>query len=179
MNYHYTPAELKELLSSMTIIVDSRENSWKHVEDYFIKKKIQYKQHKLDYGDYSCMLPKNLELGILRDTYFTDLVCIERKNSLTELSNNLSNDRDRFVSELLRKKDTKLFLMVENTAGGYGDILSHKYNSQYGEASFMATLKSMEAQFNINVSFLADKSLAPVFIFSTLYYHIRNYLLGR
>jgi ERCC4-type nuclease len=179
MKYHYTDKELKALLSSMTIIIDTREQKNSHIVDYLDKHKVAHTSKKLDYGDYSCMIPVNPELGIVRDTYFTDVVAVERKNGLTELSNNLSNDRDRFVSELLRTKGTKLFLMIENTLGGYDDILNHKYNSKYNEKSFIATLKSFEAQFNINISFLPDKELSGFFIFSTLYYTVRNYLLGR
>lgn len=179
MHYHYTDTELKNLLKTLTIIVDTRENQNKHIIDYFDKKKIPYITKKLDHADYSCFIPANTELGIMRDMYFTDTVCIERKAHLNELANNLSNDRERFVNELIRKGKSKLFLMVESTPNGYSDILNHNYNSKYGEASFTATLKSMEAQYNINISFLPDKTLAGFFIFSTLYYHVRNYLLGR
>jgi ERCC4-type nuclease len=176
MKYHYTDKEIKALLDSIVILVDSRENQWKHIEDYFIKKKINYNVKALSYGDYSAYLPANFELGIIRDTYFIDTIAIERKNGLTELSNNLSNDRERFISELIRAQDTKLFLMVEDVPNGYGDILNHKYNTKYNEKSYVATLKSFESQFNINIAFMSDNTLSGFFIFSTLYYTIRNYL---
>ena len=179
MIHSYTETELKNLLKSLTIIVDTRENQNKHIIDYFDKKKIPYITKKLDYGDYSCLIEANPELGINRDMYFTDTVCIERKAHLTELSNNLSNDRDRFVNELIRKGNTKLFLMVENTPNGYSDILNHNYNSKYGESSFIGTLCSFESQYNINISFLPDNLLSGFFITSKLHYHVRNYLLGR
>lgn len=179
MIYSYTDTELKTLLKSLTIIVDTRENQNKHILDYFDKKKIPYITKKLDTADYGCMIPVNPELGIYRDMYFTDTVVVERKAHLTELSNNLSNDRERFVNELIRKGNTKLFVMIENTPNGYGDILSHNYRSQYNEKSFIGTLKSMESQYNININFLPDNTLSGFFIFSTFHYHIRNYLLGR
>ncbi|MDF2563705.1 MAG: hypothetical protein K0Q53_100 [Massilibacillus sp.] len=179
MIYSYTETELKTLLKSLTIIVDTREQANNHVIDYFTKKKIPYITKKLDYGDYCCYIGANPELGIMRDMYFTDTVVIERKNSLTELSNNLSNDRERFVNELIRKGNTKLFLMIENTPNGYGDILTHNYRSQYNEKSFIGTLKSMESQYDIHINFLSDNELSGFFIWSTLYYGIRNYLLGR
>lgn len=178
MIHSYTDKELKELLSSLTILVDTREQENGHVTAYFDKKKIPYVKKALNFADYSCMIPANPELGITRDMYFTDAVVIERKNSLTELSNNLSNDRDRFISELIRKGNAKLCLMIENTIG-YSDILNHKYNTHYSEKSYLATLFSFQARFNINITFLPDKSLAGLFVFSMLHYHVRNYLLGR
>lgn len=178
MIYSYTDTELKNLLKSLAILVDSREQENSHILDYFAKKKIPYVKKALNFADYSCFIPKNEPLGIMRDMYFTDTVVVERKSSLTELSNNLSNDRDRFVSELIRKGNAKLFLMVENCIG-YSDILNHKYNTQYNEKSYLATLFSFQAQFNINIAFVPDKLLSGFFIASVFHYHIRNWLLGR
>ena len=179
MKYHYTETELKTLLASLTIIVDSREQENSHVTAYLDKRKVPYITQKLDFGDYSCFLPANPELGIIRDAYFSDMVVVERKNSLTELSNNLSNDRDRFVSELLRAKPAYFHLMVENAPGGYADILNHRYDTQYNEKSYAATLKSFEAAYDLRVNFLPDNKLSGFFIWSTMYYFVRNHLLGR
>jgi ERCC4-type nuclease len=72
MKYHYTDKELKALLSSMTVIIDTREQQNSHIVDYLDKHKVAHISKKLDYGDYSCMIPFNQELGIMRDTYFTE-----------------------------------------------------------------------------------------------------------
>lgn len=109
--YKYTKKELETLLKSITIIVDSRENANDHIIKYFDKKKIPHISNKLDYGDYSCYLPSNPELGIMRDLYFD--CYIERKNSLEEISTNIGSKRVQFESELLRAKDSKFTIMIE------------------------------------------------------------------
>jgi hypothetical protein len=50
--YRYTETELKKLLQSITIVVDTRENSNKPIIDYFEAKKIPYVVQKLDYCVY-------------------------------------------------------------------------------------------------------------------------------
>lgn len=109
--YRYTEKELKELLKSITIVVDTRENANDHIIKYFDDKKIPHISRKLDYGDYSCFLPANTELGIMRDIHF-DCV-IERKAHLEELSGNLTTDRTRLENEFIRGKDSRFILMIE------------------------------------------------------------------
>ncbi len=109
--YRFTDKELKELLKSITIIVDTREQANQHIIKYFEDRKIPYIVRKLDFGDYSCFLPSNPELGIMRDTYF-DCV-IERKAHLEELSSNLTTDRTRLENEFIRGKDSRFILMIE------------------------------------------------------------------
>lgn len=167
--YKYTDKEIKELLKSMTVIVDTREQVNGHILDYFNNKKIPYINAKLDYGDYSAYIPVNPELGIMRDIY---LDCfIERKNSLEELSGTFST-RDRFESELLRAKDSKFILMVEET-NGYEKIIEHKYNTQYNEKSFLATLFTFEHRYGMNINFI-DKKYSGLFIYQQLYYFCRE-----
>ena len=97
--YKYTDKQQEELLSSITIIVDTREKENKNIIDYFEKKKIRYNKKTLDYGDYSFFLPQNIELSIPRDLYFDKKIAIERKMSLEELSGNFSQHRDRSEKE--------------------------------------------------------------------------------
>ena len=87
---------MDELISSMVILVDTREKVNDHILEYFDKKNIIYKKKALDYGDYSFMIPANDKLSIPRDLYFMNKVVVERKASLEEISNNLTKERDRF-----------------------------------------------------------------------------------
>lgn len=41
----------------MVILVDSREKKNSHILDYFRKQKIAYQVEKLEYNDYSFMIP--------------------------------------------------------------------------------------------------------------------------
>ena len=68
--YKFTDKEMEELISSMTILVDTREQKNNHITDYFDRKKINYKRKALNYGDYSFMIPANEKLSIPRDLYF-------------------------------------------------------------------------------------------------------------
>lgn len=171
--YRYTDKELKELLKSIVIIADTREQSNDHIIKYFDQKKIPHISKKLDYGDYSCLLPANPELGIIRDTYFN--CYIERKNSLEEISSNLSSERERFESELLRAKDSRFILMVEESQG-YEKIINHKYDTQYNEKSFLATLFSFGHRYGMDINFI-DKKYAGLFIYQQLYYFVRGALI--
>ena len=81
---------MEELISSIVILVDTREKVNFHITDYFDRKEIKYKKKALSYGDYSFMISANEKLGILRDLYFTNSCVIERKASLEEISNNLT-----------------------------------------------------------------------------------------
>lgn len=174
MRYHFTDMEVTKLLKSMVVLIDTREQVNSHVVDYLDKKKIPHKLHALSYGDYSCYLPKNEELGIMRDVYFTDAVVIERKASLDELAANLSQERKRFENELIRSTGTKIYLMVEN--GSYGGIVRSEYRSKYNPKSYIGTLATFSARYGLDVNFV-EKEMAGNFIYHHLYYHVREELL--
>ena len=78
--YKYTDKEIKELLKSMVILVDSRENANSHILKWFDEKKISYKIEKLEFCDYSFLLPANSELGFNRDLYFADKIPNKKAN---------------------------------------------------------------------------------------------------
>lgn len=172
MLYKYTNKELKILLRSLIILIDTREQENSHITNYFDKKKITYKNMKLDFGDYSFMLPENKKLGITRDLYFTNVITVERKGSLEELSSNLTRDRKRIENEFLRAKG-KVILLIENAS--YDDIVNHRYRTQYNSMSFVATLKAFECRYNLSINFV-KKSSTGNFIYHTFYYFLREYL---
>jgi hypothetical protein len=120
------------------------------------------------------MLPENKELGIMRPIYFNDQVAIERKASLTELSNNFTHDRTQFENELIRSNGSKLILMVENTAG-YDDIIKHNYSTNYKPKSFLATLHTFKHRYDLDTVFIKPE-LAGNYIYYSFYYWLREYL---
>ncbi len=174
MRYHYTDKEKKEILNNMVVLVDTREQENKHILEFFNKKKVKYKNKKLDYGDYSFMLPEMPELGILKPLFFDNEIVIERKGSLTELSGNLTEGRERFEKELIRKKDSKFYLMIED--GSWEDIQSGCYNTKYNPVSFLATLNAYIARYGIDINFVT-KYYAGIFIFGLFNYHLREVIL--
>lgn len=170
--FRYKDSEIEEILKSIVILIDTREKENSHIKDYFDKKGIEYKVKKLDYGDYSFYVPRNEALGITRELYFNDIVCIERKGSLEELSGNFTKDRAR-IEEELSKKRGRLYLMIEGAT--YEDILRHNYKTKYIPLSFIATLKTFEARYDINTSFIS-KVGAGNYIYYTFFYYLREYL---
>jgi len=173
MHYAFTDGEIKKLLKSLTVIVDTREQRNGHIIEYLDKHKIPRISKKLDFGDYSCLLPADQEFGFMRDVYCSDTVVIERKASLEELSGNLTHDRVRFESELLRASKVKTYLMIEN--GSYSDIVEHRYKTELSPAAYIGALKAFEARYNLSVNFIPVGHTGS-FIYSTLYYHLREQL---
>lgn len=105
MKQYYTDKKYKELLSHMVVLVDTRENTNKNVTDWFDKNNIKWKSRALKTGDYGLMVESCPELGFSIDTYFSDELCIERKNSVSELAGNMANatkDDDRIFKEFNR-----------------------------------------------------------------------------
>lgn len=174
MRYHFNDKEIKELLGSMVVLVDTREQENTHITDYLSKKKIPYEVRKLNYGDYSIKIPRNEEIGVNRDFFFDDSVIIERKASLSELAGNLTKDRTRFESELIRAKGANIALMVENAT--YSDLVMGRYRSEYNAKSFVATLATYSARYGLDVNFV-EKELAGNWIYHRLYYAVREELL--
>ncbi|MBN4074753.1 MAG: hypothetical protein COA82_12610 [Alkaliphilus sp.] len=175
LQYRYTDTELTQILDSMIIITDSREKKNDHILNYLQKKGIKTKVRKLDYGDYSFLVPANPELGIMRDLSFATTISIERKASLEELSRNLAQDRARFEAELIRAKgkDCKFFLMIEDS--NYSDIVNHKYKTDYKPKSYVASIITLSLRYNFNINFIT-KQCAGNYIYHTFYYYLRNYL---
>ena len=175
MRYHYTEKETKEILNNLTVLVDTRENANSHILEFFNKKKIKYKEKKLDFGDYSFMLPAMSELGIIKPLFFDNEIVVERKGSLNELSGNLTKDRERFEKELIRKKNAKFHLMIEN--GSWEMIQNGRYGTEYKPASFLATLNAYIARYCINIDFVS-KNYAGTYVYALFNYHLREVILN-
>lgn len=164
---------MEELISSITILVDTREQKNNHILEYFDKKNIKYKKKALEYGDYSFMLPANEKLSIPRDLYFHNKICIERKASLEEISNNLTKERDRFEKELSLAPKTKVILL-ENAS--YEDVATGNYNTKYNKKSFWASLHSFWFKYDVPIFFMPNNKYSGLFIRGYFEYYLKNYL---
>ena len=76
MMYKFNQKEIKKILDSLVIIVDTRENANSHIIDFFNKKKIPYSIEKLPFGDYSCKLPAGSFEQWLASIYSLQIGCI-------------------------------------------------------------------------------------------------------
>lgn len=152
---------LKELLTNLVVLVDTREQTNKNILEYFDKHKINYKTKALKTGDYSFMIKKCPELGFVVDTYFTDELCIERKNSVSEIAGNMVEKDERFIKELNRMINIQdVYILIENDK--FDDILEHNYKSKYNELSFMRTLLTTQKQCDFYLYFVKDKNMGQM-----------------
>ena len=171
--FKYTDKEMNELISSMIILVDSREQKNSHITDSFDKNKIAYKKKALDYGDYSFLIPANESLSIPRDLLFASEIVVERKANLEEISGNSTNGRDRFEKELCLAAKEKV-LLIENAS--YEDVAKGNYNTQYNKKSFLGSLHSFWFKYDIPIMFMPDNSYSALFIKKYFEYYLKNYL---
>lgn len=159
--------DLDEMLKTLTIICDTREQVNANVTEYFVSHKIPHESRKLDVGDYSATIGGNTTMEY-------DVVC-ERKANIDELCSNMTADRDRFEREFLRAKayGVKVYLIIENCS--WSDILLHNYRSKLSPKSLMATLLSWQVRFNVSVIFCKPQETGQI-IYYTLYYTAREAL---
>ena len=168
----YEDSEIQKILKNMTILIDSREKEAKHITDYFDKHKIKYEVMALPSGDYSFALDAMPEFGVPHKMWFYNDILLERKNSLEELSGCFAQTRERFNSEWSRCYAKRKYLMIENAT--YEDLVKGNYNTQYNSKSFLASLHSFNAKYGLEVVFMPNKELSPVFILATFQYYLRH-----
>ena len=163
---YWTERELNEELKNLVVICDSREQD-KHCQEWFEKNGITCQVKKLDSGDYSAMLNG---MTLEHDVF------IERKMSLTEISGNFTQNRERFEREFTRAKaiGAKPFIVIENDS--YDDVFLGNYRSQVKPQSMIGSLLTWEARYNATVCFCSRKN-TPKLIYGILYYFAREKLL--
>lgn len=162
--------QLKEILKTMCIIIDSREKLPNHITELFDDVGVKWEKKKLNSGDYCAYIPINEQLGITEKIEAT--IAIERKYGLQEIGANLTTHRNRFKREFARK-DKDMLIMIENDT--YDDIINHNYKNKVSTNSFLASLHSISTEYNIPFIFISADS-SPIFIYKTLYYNLRNIL---
>ena len=169
MRYNFTDKEMKKILNSMVVIVDSREQNNQHILDFFNKKSIPYKVIKNDYGDYTAMIPKGTINAFTCDIYFDRDIAIERKNSIDEIAGNLKDEAYRLKKELahMNMYDIKYFFFVEDKDFHF-NLRNGNYRSQYDPFTLMQRIKKMiEAEYN-TVVVPVDKQVMGSEIYYTL-----------
>ena len=150
MRQVFTDKEIKKIKNNLTVLVDTREQKNQHILDFFNRKNIKYETHKLDYGDYSCMIPGGTIEGQTSDIYFDRDIVIERKACIDELANNFKDDGVRVKTELahINKYNIRSYLFIEDPDYDR-NIRSGNYRSNYNPQSLYARIKkSIEIRYN-------------------------------
>ena len=172
--YKYTESELASLLKSITVVVDTREKSNNHITEYFEKHHIPFITKALHEFDYTFFLPENPELGIMKDLYFDRDIVFERKGSLEELATNFTKHRARFEEEMCNCKALNKYLVIENA--NYSDVVTGNYQSEYNSKSYVGTLHSFNARYDLQLVFMPDPSYTALYMYATMQYYLRNIL---
>lgn len=145
----------------MVILVDTREQNNATILEYFDKKKIAYKSKALKTGDYSFMIKATPDLGFPVDTYFTDELCIERKNSIDELAGNLTEDSGRFLKECNRMINIEsVYLLIEDST--IDDIIEGNYKSKYNADSYLRTVLTLQKRCNFYLQFVSRENIGKI-----------------
>lgn len=167
----FSESEIKDIIDNIVILVDSREKSNAHIIDCFDRFNVNWEKRKLNSGDYSAVVPA-LEKYNLDVIDFTDVIAIERKASLDEISNNLAAEGERFKREFERSQ-AKIIIMLEDCS--YGDIPLHNYRSKLSEKAFLGLLHAFSDKHNAPFVFI-QKEYAALYIYNVFKYRLRNIL---
>lgn len=164
MKHYYTDKKIKELMNHFVILVDTRDQTNQEIIKYFEQNNIRYKTKALKTGDYSFMIEACPELGFLIDTYFTDELCIERKNSVDELASNFASTRkddDRIFKELNRMINIeRCYLLIEDDS--IEDILDGNYRSKLNSEGFLRAVLTWQARNGMHIYFVKKKNMGRV-----------------
>lgn len=167
----FNDKQIKDIIDTIIILVDSRERGLpNHITKAFDKYNINWEVKKLNSGDYSARIPVNEELGILEEINLEDILCIERKMSSDELSQNISKNRDRFHREFKRSKAKIILLIEEDT---YEGIALEKYRSKLTAKQYLGALHGFTDEHDSPFIFISRKSSA-LYIYNVFKYRFRN-----
>lgn len=163
--------EIKELIDTIIIYVDTRESLPNHITKCFDKYGVNWERKKLHSGDYSATLPQN-------DTYKTpeinleDELCIERKMNCDEIIQNLTKYKERFYKEFERSC-AEIPILIEDD---FKNAATGNYRSVVTPKQFLGALFSFCRKNKTYFYFMEDKNYSALWIYDLFKYEIRNRL---
>lgn len=151
--------EVDELLSSLEILVDTREQDTAKARRRYAAFGVPYRRTTLAYGDYcgNVRLPNGEYL--LDATQAVQPRCmIERKMNLDELAQCLTRGRERFKREFERAaaNHCRIYLLCED--GNIEKILRHEYRSKFNPSAFLASVVAWSIRYNMQLVFCSHIS---------------------
>lgn len=166
--------EKKNILASMVILVDRREQPTERAQRRYKSFRAPYRKATLSYGDYSynAQLPDGKWL-FDEDTTISPYVAIERKMNLDELASCFTHTRDRFEREFKRAKEqnARIILLVENAS--WENLMNGKYSSKFNQNAFFASLCSWIVRYDIQLVFCKEETSGRI-IQELLYRDLKN-----
>lgn len=151
--------EQKNMLKSMEILVDTREQASKRAERRYQSFGVPYERATLAFGDYcyNAVLPGGEPLYD-RSRTLTPLCVVERKMNLDELAQCLTRGRERFKREFERAQaaGARVFLVVENAS--WENLLNGKYRTRMAPAAFEGSLMAWIVRYNLGLIFCKEET---------------------
>jgi len=171
--------EKEKFCKDITVIIDSREQQYRHITDVFERSGIKYEISKLDFGDYSFRCA---------DRDFSLSCIIERKANINELWTNVTSDRERFEKEIrgISLLTGSAVLIVENCVSrewlqGYKvpDWQMKNYNRKVQDIGKIidSTMRAWESsnRYKLQVHCVSGTDSTAKEILSIFYYYYRNF----
>lgn len=153
-----TPKEIRAVLSSMTVLVDSREQDTARARWRYASIGLPVERCTLDYGDYSynATLPNGQRIYDIAERV-RPTVSIERKMNLDELAECFGAGRERFEREFTRSKEAgaQMWLMVEG--GSWENIYDHRYRSRMTPASLAGSILAFCGRYDLRLVFCSER----------------------
>ena len=152
-----THFEEVQVLNSMEILVDTREQCTAKAEQRYKSFGVPYSRNTLAYGDYTANFTL-LDGSKLYDTSNTisPICVVERKMNLDELAQCFTSGRERFEREFEKAIANNCFIHLICEDGSWEKIEGHKYRSKFPPKAFLASLTAWQRRYNIHVHFCSS-----------------------
>lgn len=148
--------ELKEVLSTFRVVVDTREQMTPRAAHRMKAIETPIERGTLNYGDYAANVDIDGKPLLNTAETMRPACVIERKMNLDELAACLGRERGRFIRELERAKEekAKVYLLVEDAT--WEKIFSHGYRSKLHPNAFFSSLLAFQARYGLTVVFCSQ-----------------------
>lgn len=157
------PKDIKAVIGSMTVLVDSREQDTERARWRYASIGLPVERCTLDYGDYSynATLPDGRKIYDLSDR-ISPAVSIERKMNLDELASCFGEGRDRFAREFDRAMaaGAQMWLLVEG--GSWEGVFDHRYQSRMTPASLAGSIFAFSERYNLRLIFCTERTTGRI-----------------
>lgn len=166
-----TETQIKKQIDRIVVLVDSREKLPNHITEHFDKYGVNWRKEKLESGDYSAILPEDIENSI-EEIDLRNELCIERKMNCDEIIQNLTKHKVRFHNEFERS-NANIPILIEDD---FKNAVTGNYRSKVTPKQFLGALFSFCDTHDTYFYFNKDKDLSALWIYNIFKYCIRNKL---
>ena len=152
-----THFEEMQILSSMEILVDTREQVTPKATQRYNSFGVPYSRATLSYGDYTAnyrLLDGNWLYDISKTIH--PKCVVERKMNLDELASCFTHSRERFEREFEKARSQGCFIHLICEDGSFEKIEGHKYKSKYQPKAFLASITAWQRRYDIHFHFCSS-----------------------